>query len=315
MRCNSDHSMTGVSNTKISKIRVFIFVFLYLLLLVLVLLCPGCIKDTSPPDLSSCTRIEIRYPRSTLDYFLPSTALQNSILSTKEKEYIQSIEFFTVNDRERIKAFAHDVSLGSYHGHRRVGIGYSHPVEVRCYRNNEHMISFTVFLDLIITEDWRHFDYPRGLPNLEIIEPPEMRPFKMRFRCGLNMQTLHTSGPLHPGPRYRREVTSYPKPAEWCDAVMQGRRHYMSEERLTGHFKCPSAGEGRCHYAMNPHCEPNSPPETVLLFETKAGWNQHGGPDLFTFDNHDPKGGCVLFDDGTVKFIRTKEELQQLRWK
>jgi hypothetical protein len=29
----------------------------------------------------------------------------------------------------------------------------------------------------------------------------------------------------------------------------------------------------------------------VLLFETKAGWNQHGGPELFTFDNHDPKGG------------------------
>jgi predicted enzyme involved in methoxymalonyl-ACP biosynthesis len=30
---------------------------------------------------------------------------------------------------------------------------------------------------------------------------------------------------------------------------------------------------------------------------------------------HDPKGGCALLNDGTVKFIRTKEELQQLRWK
>ena len=53
----------------------------------------------------------------------------------------------------------------------------------------------------------------------------------------------------------------------------------------------------------------------VLLFETKAGWNQHGGPELFTFDNHEPKGGCVLLNDGTVKFIRTEEELQKLRWK
>jgi hypothetical protein len=34
------------------------------------------------------------------------------------------------------------------------------------------------------------------------------------------------------------------------------------------------------------------------------------GPDLFTFDNHDPKGGCVLLNDGTVKFIRTKEEAE-----
>jgi hypothetical protein len=35
---------------------------------------------------------------------------------------------------------------------------------------------------------------------------------------------------------------------------------------------------------------------------------------LFVFDNHDPKGGLVFLNDGTVKFIRTEEELKQLRW-
>ena len=215
-----------------------------------------------------------------------------------------------MNDSERIKAFAHDVSLGSYQGRRRVAYAYANPVEVRCYRNNEHVISFTVFGDDIMTDDWRHFKYPRGLPNLEIIEPPEMQPFKLRFRCGSNMGTLYTSGPL-----YQRKVSTYPEPAEWCDAVMQGRKHYLSEERMTGHFKCPVAGEGQCHYAMNPNCKPDSPQDMVLLFETKAGWNQNGGPELFSFINHDPKGGCVLLNDGIVKFIRTKEELQELRWK
>jgi len=78
---------------------------------------------------------------------------------------------------------------------------------------------------------------------------------------------------------------------------------------------CPSAGDGKNHYAMNPNCKPDSQADMVLLFETKAGWNQHGGPELFTFDNHDPKGGCVLLNDSTVKFIRTPEELQQLQWK
>ena len=79
---------------------------------------------------------------------------------------------------------------------------------------------------------------------------------------------------------------------------------------------CPSTSEGnKCNYAMNPDCKPDSPGDMVLLFETKAGWNQHGGPELFTFNNHDPRGGCVLLNDGTVKFIRTTEELQQLRWK
>ena len=68
-------------------------------------------------------------------------------------------------------------------------------------------------------------------------------------------------------------------------------------------------------YAMNPNCRKDSSPDTVFLFESKPGWNQHGGPELFTFDNHDPKGGLVLLNDGTVKFIRTEEELKQLRWK
>lgn len=66
---------------------------------------------------------------------------------------------------------------------------------------------------------------------------------------------------------------------------------------------------------MNPRCKRNSPADRVLLFETKDGWNQHGGPELFSFDDHDPRGGLVLLNDGTTRFIRTKEELKQLRWR
>ena len=53
----------------------------------------------------------------------------------------------------------------------------------------------------------------------------------------------------------------------------------------------------------------------VLLFETKAGWNRYGGRELFTFENHDPRGGMVVLNDGKTEFIRTEEELRQLRWK
>ncbi|UCD48772.1 MAG: hypothetical protein JSW27_14705 [Phycisphaerales bacterium] len=51
-----------------------------------------------------------------------------------------------------------------------------------------------------------------------------------------------------------------------------------------------------------------------MLFETEADRNQHGGAELFTFGNHDPKGGCVLLNDGTVKFTRTEAELAALCW-
>jgi hypothetical protein len=103
---------------------------------------------------------------------------------------------------------------------------------------------------------------------------------------------------------------------KWCDYILNNdlTSHIPMKYKMS-YFRCPSAGEGKCNYAMNPNCKPDSPSDMMLLFETKAGWNQHGGPELFTFDNHDPKGGCVLLNDGTVKFIRTPEELRQLRWK
>lgn len=301
--------MVGISRTTFG---VFISSALFVLLLIVVLFCPGCKRDVSPPDVSRCTRLEIRFPWSTANYFLRDSGLQESLLSEEEKEYIQSFQFFSINDPERIKAFARDVSSGTYGGSmrfKRIDAGV--PVVIDCYCDKERVFSFTVLTDRIVTEEKSIFNYPKDSLNLGIIEPTEMRPFKLRYQCGLNLQRLHGAGPL-----YHKEVSSYPQPTEWCDAVLRDRRNknYVSEEKMRMSFKCPALVEGKCHYALNPLCEPNSPPDTVLLFETKSGWNQHGGPELFTFDNQDPKGGCVLFNDGTVKFIRTTEKLQQLRW-
>jgi hypothetical protein len=139
----------------------------------------------------------------------------------------------------------------------------------------------------------------------------QIRPLQLRVRCAGKLRDL--GGSLRYWPADNKE---YPSPSEWCDAIV---RKYQdkgtSKEYMSNLFRCPSVTEGECHYAINPDCKPDSPPDAVLLYETKAGWNQHGGPELFTFDNHDPKGGCVKLNDGTVKFIRTKKELQQLRWK
>ena len=69
-----------------------------------------------------------------------------------------------------------------------------------------------------------------------------------------------------------------------------------------------------CHYAINPNAEPNSPADIVLLFETIEGWNQSGGPETLTTENHNGEGCNVLYNDGSVKFVKTKE-LEQLKWK
>jgi hypothetical protein len=188
---------------------------------------------------------------------------------------------------------------------------YSKPVHIACYYNDEHIVSITVYGNTIATDGKSKFKYPLGLPNLDKIEPKEIRPFRLRSDCALNIERLYTAGPLD-----HKDINSYPEPSQWCDVIMRDRDNsYIDDDEMIAYFKCPALDEGKCHYAMNPNCEPNSPGDMVLLFETKAGWNQHGGPELFTFDNHDPKGGCVLLNDGTVKFIRTEEELNNLRWK
>ncbi len=67
------------------------------------------------------------------------------------------------------------------------------------------------------------------------------------------------------------------------------------------------------HYAINPNCEPNSPANVVLLFETKSGWNQFGGPELLTMENHNGEGCNVLFNNGRRRFVKP-EKLDKLNW-
>jgi hypothetical protein len=157
------------------------------------------------------------------------------------------------------------------------------------------------------TEDRHEFEYGSGFPHRHLILS-QVWPFALRAICADNLSGLH--GLL----TQMAADKAYPSSAQWCDAVLRDKRGLgpdRSYERSL--FECPNART--CHYAINPACKPDSPSDVVLLFETKAGWNQHGGPELFTFDNHDPKGGCVLLNDGTVRFIRIGEELKQLRWK
>lgn len=108
-------------------------------------------------------------------------------------------------------------------------------------------------------------------------------------------------------------------------------------------LRCPSSAKGMCPYALNSGWELNSAPGTVMLFESEPGWNQVAGREAFTFDNHYPRGGCVVlwsydlrdrvmrriedpntyerpdseeseFEYDVVKFIRSEEELNALRW-
>jgi len=101
----------------------------------------------------------------------------------------------------------------------------------------------------------------------------------------------------------------YPTPEKWCDLLVDKFGDFNDK-----HFRCPGGEGGRCDYAMNPHVDPFSAPDVVLLFESTSGWNQFGGLEILTLENHNGKGCNILFNDLHVEFVRP-EKIEKLRWK
>ncbi|UCC98248.1 MAG: hypothetical protein JSW66_20675 [Phycisphaerales bacterium] len=277
------------------------------------------------PGLASYEKIEIQYRPSILEFFFPYGS-QQSLLSPDEIGYLQSDKTIVLNDRQDIHTVADYIPNTRAPTTVIVGIPvrYRSHAEVVCYSEGKPFLSFSICNDDEIVIEGKYLISFEGFPSLKKLTP-QIRAIDLRMHCAANLKNqwyrlrfynLHEA--LRQNDPTIRKKTLYPGPTDWCDDML---RPYPA---LGGFAQgkcdaephiCPSAGKGKNHYAMNPNCRPDSLPDMVLLFETKAGWNQQGGPELFTFDNHDPKGGCVLLNDGTVKFIRTKEELQQLRWK
>jgi len=288
-------------------------------------------SKANPPDLSDSTELDIQYRPSLLAYFF-SYISQRELLSPEEIKSLQIPYVIKVTDMNDIGAFIQDVnnslptsSVDSMGAHAYIA----------CTNNGQLLHSLTINRSGLATD---HNQLLMGnlkrFKSLKQMDAyiPEIEPFELRIQCADHIGDLWSRmGIYH---MIVKVNEAYPSPERWCDDIVQAyeERTYMPKDIIAPHY-CPSAVgcSGRqqfdqtpnkpnstfrkvCHYAMNPHCRLNSPPDTVLLFETTSGWNKYGGSELFTFDNHDPKGGCVLLNDGTVKFIRTEKELNQLRW-
>jgi prepilin-type processing-associated H-X9-DG protein len=106
----------------------------------------------------------------------------------------------------------------------------------------------------------------------------------------------------------------YPAGGKWCDLLSKYANITESE------FRCPNADAkgGRSSYALNKNVAGRKvadvPRSVVLLFEAGQGWNQCGGLELVTTENHGGQGCNVLFNDGHVELVRL-EHISILKWK
>jgi len=268
----------------------------------------------SPPDVSGCTRLEIRFLPSTLEWvFIPRDNLL--LFSAEELERIKSFDRSVVQRAELIRKLARAMSHADYVDASGPALGGGGGIRVVCYADHEALTSLTfIGAGFIRVEDAGCFWVPPDSPLRRFYDvfTPELMPFVLREECAFDLVGIYHKIFRKPGADFKL----FPPSDQWCEAVLDAfRKGGSQDEKVIHYLQCPSAGEGKSHYAMNPNCRSDSPSDMVLLFEAGPGWNQHGGAGLFSFENHDPRGGNVLLKNGTVKFIRTEEELQQLRWK
>ena len=152
---------------------------------------------------------------------------------------------------------------------------------------------------------------------LALMIPILMSPILMRARqithrlvCGTNMSLIGMALLV-----YTNDYDDFPTPSEWCDLLIKHAKVKPSTVKPST-LRCFGATEGPCNYAMNKNIGKHglrSPPDMVVLFETYHGWNQSGGPEILTTDNHKGEGCNVLFMNSHVNFVK-KEDLKDLKW-
>jgi len=140
-----------------------------------------------------------------------------------------------------------------------------------------------------------------------LASPPDRRELGYQVKCHVGLKSLGLSFKL-----YADDFDdSLPSVESWCDALGK----YMLPE----HLICPgsNAKKDQSSYAMNEFLDGKKlaelPPDLVLLFESKPGWNKTGGPEILTTGNHEGECCNVLFVDGHVEFIGA-DKISELKW-
>jgi len=101
-----------------------------------------------------------------------------------------------------------------------------------------------------------------------------------------------------------------PPATTWCDAIQSN----VGSPKV---FECPAEPGRRCAYAFNASLnakkEGEINPQTVLLYESDAGWNGAGGAGELKPHKHSSRTVNVAFADGSVRQV-ARSQLETLRW-
>ncbi len=330
---------------KIRKIRpiyknptAMIYLVSVTLFFILIPIClPWLVKKNSQAHLletvrsiATCSRLRIFNSPAMVKYLCNHSGMR-SYLTNEEKEEAKFIlmEFIT-EDKNAIHNFAQYLCQSSFVRVLSLKSDLDSSFDANMFTivekddGGKYLYLFEVMKDgnyifFDKYEQYRYF-YLNG-----IIQNMNSHPIAVRLRCATIMRHFSTAID-YMDERYG----CFPDPNRWCDQTIKFVTPFLSEtvsdcvrESLAQNEyptnpECKGYVPGsmiicQCKYAMNPNCTPYSPPDTVLLFESLPGWNRFGGPEILEANHHQPPGCNILFQDGSVRFIK-KEDLSTLRW-
>ncbi len=168
-----------------------------------------------------------------------------------------------------------------------------------------------------------------------------------RSSCQVQLRGLGMAITIYAG---EDEHQRLPTADKWCDLLIQG--DFTTPKQFVCRCIESDAIFGESSYAINANIAGKSineiPDDVVLLFETNFGinplgrhgqlsersfrdrlsyarynpkgrvyrrrWNQFGGPEILTTENHGGKGCNIVFKDRRVDFVPT-QRLGTLKWK
>ncbi len=131
-----------------------------------------------------------------------------------------------------------------------------------------------------------------------------------KLLCLSNMRELSRAISLYE----EDHAGNFPLAGNWTEAVLP----YLRRSRYP--FVCPEAPDAKCGYAYNrmvsgaASSRATDPGLTVVLFESDAGWDTAGGPELLPDVPRHFGGDNYGFADGSARFLVPRKKLPDGTW-
>lgn len=144
------------------------------------------------------------------------------------------------------------------------------------------------------------------LPGLMLPALAKAKERAMTINCINNIKQLGISMFMYAD----NHTNQLPSAAAWSDSIS----NFVSSTNV---FHCPADSHKGCSYAFNQKLAGQNlkdiNPRAVMFFESTAGWNASGGPEIMVSTRHGHDGCNVVFADGSVRKV-PKSQLATLRW-